>query len=76
MHISRIKFPCRFFDGIEQREAVTVFQLGLGSCGKVVSLLECDYTDAGFEISQLTKCGEEKHFFYPWATITGRIEVS
>lgn len=77
--INRIRIPSQWLDDTgRQHTRVADFQLGLGSCGKVVKTLACELTtyDGAFVVTQRTDDHEVKTFIYPMATITGRIEIT
>lgn len=74
---SRIRVPAEWRDATgRQHFGIADFQLGYGSCGKVVSRLEIEVSEAGVLVNQYTECGEEKQFFYPARTLTGRVETT
>jgi len=59
-----------------ETKGVADFQLGVGPCGKTVGKLDVHFHAYGVEIVQVCTCTEQKNFVYPWATITGRVEVT
>lgn len=67
-----IKIPAKWDKG----NAVAIFKLGLGPCGKVVKRLTYSICDHYFHVNQETDDGEHKSFLYPHHTITGRIEIT
>jgi len=76
MIISRIEFPCHYFDkNGKQLFGKTIFKLGLGPCGKEATTLQYEISDFRLTIRQF--CGDEyKEFIYRLADICGRIEVT
>lgn len=77
MTITRIRVPSQWHDGCYGTlKGVADFGLGVGPCGKTVERLDILYHVWGVEIVQVCTCTEQKNFVYPWATVTGRIEVT
>lgn len=75
--IDRIRFRSGYTgsDG-KYREDNAEFTLGTGPCGKDVTVLN-SYVNGDFlVISQVTACGEVKHFYYPSNQLRGRVEVT
>jgi hypothetical protein len=80
--ITEIKIPCRWAKphptgtSVSDRDAVAVFSLGVGPCGKEVNKLDMVYDNpAYFAVVQYCD-GEAKTFVYPYHTITGRIKIT
>lgn len=74
--IRSIRVPARFEISADGPViAVATFVLGLGPCGRTVLSLEIDHDPQGVMITQRHRDGTAATFFYPWPTITGRIEV-
>lgn len=83
MTIIRVRVPSTWtnpstnrFAGSETWHGIADFQLGVGPCGKMVERLDVHFHAYGVEIVQVCTCTEQKNFVYPWATITGRVEVT
>jgi len=77
MAIIRVRVPSEYRNaaGMVERNHAN-FQLGVGPCGKTVERLDVHFHSYGVEIVQVCTCTEQKNFVYPWATITGRVEVT
>lgn len=76
MIISRIEFPCHYFDkNGKQLFGKTIFKLGLGHCGKEATSLKYEISDFRLTIYQICDM-EMKTFIYRLADICGRIEVT
>jgi hypothetical protein len=81
MTITRIRVPSQWFNDTVGMARGTMhrtgeFVLGVGPCGKTVERLDILYHVWGVEIVQVCTCTEQKNFVYPWATVTGRVEVT
>lgn len=85
--ITRIRIPARWQEPDEmastgvyrrmtERSDVADFKLGLGPCGKVVISLDCKLNSDYVMVCQITDDGEQKDFYYPIATVTGRVEIT
>jgi len=77
MKITRISIPATWNDkyGIS-RDGHAEFRLGAGPCGKFVMELHlAEDTSSGVKLSQVCSDGTTQTFFYPTATLTGRVQV-
>lgn len=71
MTLKRIRIPARWAN---HDSAVADFKLGLGPCGKVVTLLRVNYCDNFVTVQQITDDGEWRFFRYHYTQLTGRIK--
>lgn len=82
MAIREIKIPARWAEihpsgrSSSDRDAVAIFGLGVGPCGKTVIELDYSIDMAGVTVYQVCSDTERKTFFYPMHTLTGRVEVT
>ena len=75
--ITRVRVPSLWTENFERRNATAEFGLGLGPCGKNVTSITVDFETAGVMVTQWCyEDDEKKVFFYPWHTVTGRVEVT
>ena len=76
--ITRIRIPSKWrLPTAGEQYGVADFQLGLGSCGLIVTYLQCDYNVHGdFLVYQECSNNETKTFHYRREDITGRIEIT
>ena len=72
-----VKIPSTWRDGLEQTiSGKAEFRVGIGPCGKTVTLLRCGWEQGGlvFVLYQGHSDGTGKTFYYRREDITGRIE--
>lgn len=76
MVTQRIRIPATWHNGDKYIDGVADFGLGVGCCGKNVVFLDCGFGANYVKVTQITDDGESKDFYYPIATITGRVEIT
>ena len=83
--ITRIRIPSQWRDTSvdlgRQHYGHADFQMGPGPCGRNVVALDVDFQLAGVAVCQVCEPFEDleeevKIFFYPWATVMGRVEIT
>jgi hypothetical protein len=73
--VKRIIVPATFQKDGAWNHKPAVFELGLGSCGLVVTALAWEVGDGCLYVLQTHNDGTFKHFVYPLGQLTGRVEV-
>lgn len=79
MVVQRIRIPSHWRISRSPQltaSGVADFCLGIGPCGKNVVHLDCKLSPDYVMVIQVTDDGESKDFYYPIATITGRVEIT
>lgn len=82
--ITRIRIPSKWYQPASRKDyggerfETAIFNLGVGPCGKEVIELDIDFQHAvsGVLVTQVCSDTEAKSFFYPYHTVTGRIEIT
>jgi len=78
--ITKIRVPAQWRVPSEHKEyetrlATAEFSLGIGPCGKVVTMLEIEMSDELVNIGQHHEDGSCKNFVYRVCDLTGRVEI-